>query len=409
MDGFPPSRSLGTPGRDAPRLTLAVRVIWAVLFAVTILRGLLVHHQKHQGLYEVYRRAGVHWVEGTRVYNERDSLTVFRYAPLVAASLAPLAELPDVAGALLFRAANVVIFALGAMAFGRYIVEAQPGSRKLAWYWLTLAPLSASALLDTQVNALATGFLLLAVGALPRSRWNLAAICLSAAILLKVYPLSLALLCTLLYPRALSWRLALCLLVGLALPFAMQRPSYVQEEYLRWFHLMAVNDRQVLSLSDWYRDIRLPLELLGIHIGSRAYTEIELIMAGVFALAVLRLRRSRLSETHRLGITYTLGAVWMTAFGAATEGVTYIILAPTVAWLAAEALSRSYSLGWRIGVSAVSWFFVFIEAAPIFPFGKAFRALGPQPVAALVVMALAMTVPVALSANRPVPDAEPGQ
>ena len=47
-------------------------------------------------------------------------------------------------------------------------------------------------------------------------RWNLAAAFLAGACLLKIYPLAIALLLIVAYPRPLGWRFVLAVGVGLA-------------------------------------------------------------------------------------------------------------------------------------------------------------------------------------------------
>ncbi len=233
------------------------------------LRGFLAHLPRHRGIYALYALAGHHWIAGQNVYAAKDGFDVFRYAPLVAAALAPLAKMPDILGNLIFRGANAAAFMFGAFAFLDRVVRQPRGSVPASIYWLILAPLAFNGLTDAQVNALATGFMLLAVAAPPKSRWTLAAICLTGAVLLKVYPIALMFPCIVLWPRQLAGRCAAAMLVGLLAPFLMQHPHYVWDQYLRWFHLMGVNDRQGRPVQDWYRDIRLPSYKLGLHISAR--------------------------------------------------------------------------------------------------------------------------------------------
>jgi hypothetical protein len=377
----------------APRMMWIARAVWIVLLAAVVGRSFFVHHPRQKGIYPTYKLAGENWIAGKNIYSRKDSLEGFRYAPVAAASLTPLAAMPDIAGCLLFRSVNAAFFVAGAFALRNRLLPAPRGSVGEACYWLTLAPLAASGLLDTQVNDLTAGLMLLAIAGLVSTsarppRWNLWAICLAAAVLLKVYPIALALLCMVLWPRELIWRFSLAMLAGLALPFLMQRTGYVLNQYRMWLHAMSVNDRQVRSLDQWYRDIRLPLELVGVHILPRVYLLIQILAGITLAGLVYLLRSPAIDIRHRLGILYSLAASWMMAFGPATEGVTYIILAPAVAWMATEALLPGHGNLWRTAVSIVWSIFALTEASLWFPFGRALRNLSPQPVATIALLGL---------------------
>jgi len=393
---------------DSPALTFAARVVWYAMVGIALGRAALVHWPRHRGLYDIYAQAGRNWVAGSNLYFAWDSIDGFRYAPLIAAGLTPLAKLPEILGSFLVRGVNVVVLMAGAFAFLDRVVLVRRESRAAAIYWLVLAALTWSGLFDLQVNALVTGLMLLAVAALPQSRWNFAAICLAGAVLLKIYPIALMLLCILMWPRKLAWRCAVALLVGLAAPLVMQNPSYVWHQYPRWFHLMTLNDRQHLAmakqylpLGKWYRDVRLPLGVLGIYVSSKAYLIVQLVAAGLIAAVVAGLRRGASDWRLRLGILYGLAAGWMMAFGPATEGVTYIMLAPAVAWLVVDALWQSHGRAWRMGALTLAAFFAATEASLWFRFGTLFRGLGPQPAATVVLMALLIKLQFSHPADPP--------
>jgi hypothetical protein len=386
---------------DSPKLGRTSRLLWIVIVGVALIRGMLVHWQRHRGIYDIYALAAHNWLAGKNLYAPRDSLIAFRYAPLVAAFLSPVALLPEALGSVLIRGVNVAVFLFGAFAFLDHVVGARRGSRAESIYWLILAPLAFSGLTDLQVNALTTGLMILAIAALPQSRWNFAAICLTGAVLLKAYPIALMTLIILLWPRQMSWRCAVAMFAGLAAPFLLQKPSFVWDQYGRWFHLMSVNNRQNYSMDQWYRDIRLPLGRLGIHVSPHAYLIAQLAAAVWVALVVFtRCRADNNNWRLRLGILYGMTAGWMLAFGPATEGVTYIMLAPALTWLVVEALSQPHGRPWRFAAVALAGSFAAVELSLWFPFGRTLRNLGPQPVAAVILM-LALTF---LKSNRSVED-----
>jgi len=69
-----------------------------------------------------------------------------------------------------------------------------------------------------------------------------------------VYPLAVGLLLVLVYPRQLGWRLAVAVIAGLVVPFALQHPEYVARQYHDWIECVRVDDRSQWPLPDAYRD-----------------------------------------------------------------------------------------------------------------------------------------------------------
>ncbi len=91
----------GNPGRWE-RL---VQVLWVLLVAAAVGRAALYHLPRQQGSYPVFANGGRHWLRGDGLYDGHDpnSLCVFRYSPLTAVALTPLAFVPDPVGSGLLR------------------------------------------------------------------------------------------------------------------------------------------------------------------------------------------------------------------------------------------------------------------------------------------------------------------
>src|SRR5204863_5778587 len=106
-----------------------------------------------------------------------------------------------------------------------------------------------------QSNPLVAGLLLAAVAGVAERRWNLAAVCVTAAVLFKGYPLAIGLLLAAVYPRRFAPRLAVALALGALLPFLLQRPEYVAAEYGSWLRLLGADDRMDAPASHAYRDL----------------------------------------------------------------------------------------------------------------------------------------------------------
>src|SRR5579871_398569 len=299
---------------------------WGLVLFVIAVRTVFAPHV--HSVFPIYQRAGHSWLAGTDLYETAGD--PFRYSPLVAALFTPLSVLPDAIGDLLWRSANVSLY-LAALGWCSSLVLVPPliGSRRAAWFLLVL-PLSVGSLNNGQSNVLVLGLMLAAVAGTSRGRWNLVSLCLALACLFKGYPLALALLLTACYPRRLAVRFGVALAVGLCLPFFLQTPSYVLDQYRAWIGHLQANDRHLLAPHLWYRDLRLLSSLLGAELSYQFYQIVQLV-AGL-GLAVFCRRTGR-----PLVVILGLGCCWMTVLGPATESATYLLLAPTSAWLLLDA------------------------------------------------------------------------
>src|SRR6202035_5241777 len=110
---------------------------------------------------------------------------------------------------------------------------------------------------------------MIAILAASEKRWIVSALALGFSAYLKIYPLSVGLLLVLPYPRQLGWRLALTLVLMGAVSFGLQRPGYVLEQYQRWFHTRASDDRR-LNMDIAPRDFAMILRLLHVNLSAQA-------------------------------------------------------------------------------------------------------------------------------------------
>jgi hypothetical protein len=164
---------------------------------------------------------------------------------------------------------------------------------------------------------------------------------MAAACLFKGYPIALGLLLAAFYPRRFAPRFALAMAVGLILPFALQHPRYVLEQYSHWAnHLHNDNDRAHLGYYGSFRDLRLLAYYAGIDMGYRAYQVVQLVLglaiAGYCGLAWWK----GATERALLHLMLGLSCCWMTVFGPATELCTYGLVAPAIAVLLIEGVQR---------------------------------------------------------------------
>ena len=143
----------------------------------------------------------------------------------------------------------------------------------------------------------------------------------------------------LIYPRTLGWRLALTLILMGALPFILQQPAYVLEQYQRWFSSRAADDRR-MNMDIAPRDFAMILKVFQINLSTSVFLVVQ-ILAGAGAAAVCLIGRLRKWSEERLLIcVFTLGTCWMLLFGPATEDATYAMIAPALSFALVHAFSQ---------------------------------------------------------------------
>ncbi len=371
------------------RLALTV---WSIVLCVICLR-VVIAPQEHNVL-AIYRVAAQRWLAGADVYDPIEGLDMFRYSPLVAVLMVPFHLLPLPLGGVVWRLLNAGIY-LGALLWGcRAAFPRLLTREQRAVLFLLIVPLSIGSLHNGQSNALVLGLLIAACVAVRTQRWNLASLCLAVAIGFKIYPVAIGLLLTVLYWRPLLPRLALALVLGMALPYAFGGPAYVTDMYVSWISHFQEYDRQRFPVKLWYRDLRLFCRVWLVPLTPQVYLAIQLLgAAGIAGLCVAAHRRGWPQRTL-LPLLLSLGCCWMTVLGPATEGCTYMLLAPPLAWALLQAWLEPTTWSRRAGLLLIAGLLLFDQVSIWFPWGRAIRDLAMQPLAGslflayLVVLAL---------------------
>jgi hypothetical protein len=316
--------------------------LWAaVLLGIWIRIGFFSHSHD---VFATYADAGRRWSSSQPLYTYTRG---FVYSPLVAAFFAPFSWLPISLGSVLWRLVNAAIF-IGAIFWWlkAKITNRIPESS----YWLVfllILPLSLGNFNNGQVNPMIIGLLMVAILAAHEKRWTLSAVALGFSAYLKIYPLSVGLLLVLLYPRQLGWRLALTLVLMGAVSFGLQRPGYVLEQYQRWFHTRAADDRR-LNMDIAPRDFAMILRLLHINLTAQATLLLEMIAGAGAAFICLFGRLKKWSEQRLLICVFTTGTCWMLLFGPTTEDATYAMIAPALAFAMVQAIHQKIPFWMRV-------------------------------------------------------------
>jgi hypothetical protein len=367
---LPPSAA---PSRRARLWFRGMLGVWIALAVIICARAAL--WPAHHSVYPIFADAGHGWLNGSDLYDQHFwllGIDEYRYSPLVAACFVPLSLLPDSAGGVLWRLLNMAVFFIGVITYCGTVFpgRARMGLAGVAAIGWLLLPLAMSSLNNGQANPVVLGAILLAVAAAQRSRWNLAALALAAAIMIKLYPLAVAMLLLLIYPRPLGWRLALLLVVGVGLSFVLQDPAYVARQYEAWFEKLAREDRSMRSLPDSYRDFWLLLRWAHIPLPHRFYLLLQLVAAAGVAAIVALGRRRQWTSAEVLHRVVDLGCCWMILFGPATENSTYILIAPSYAIAVWEAFAYRRPVWTRALLTAIVCIFAAGTVITALPGGR---------------------------------------
>jgi hypothetical protein len=359
--------------------------VLAWVIVVVAVGGRSALQPREHSLYYTWLTAGKDWSSGSPLlyqHVEGDGLDIFRYSPLVAGLLTPLQFLDERTGNVVWRLLNAGVL-LGGLAYwlrGRLPV----GGRLRAALFLLVTPLALSSLNNAQPNPLVIGLLLFAVGLAGEERWTLAAVSVALACALKIYPIAVGLLLVVAYPRQMALRLTLALAAVVLLPYLLQHPRYVTEQYAQWLQRLVGDDRKQIAIERAYRDLWLLVRVWHLPISPRVYVAIQLAVAGGCAALCAACRLARLAKMQVLTLVLALGTCWMMLCGPATESPSFVQLAPSLAWAVLNAPREKWPVAVR-WLPAVSFaLFMAGVLAGLRPMTAQIHALGVQPLATLL-------------------------
>lgn len=370
-------------------LTLPLSVRWAVVLWAALLVGVTarvaVSRPLSQTVVPIYLKAGHRWLASQDLYEPIPGMDLYRNPPGVAALFAPFTlVMRGYAIGIVWRLGSAAVFLVGLHRFRRAVAPDLSPDR-VGWMFALSAVLALPSVNNGQMNILVAGACLGGAAAVAERRWWAAAGWFGLGFGLKIYPLAVGMLAALAAPRQLAPRLA-AVCAGVALvPFLLQDPGYVLDQHRSFERLLGLDDR---TYSDWQRVTRdwsiLPRVYLGLVPPAAASKAVGVLAGAVMAGFVLAAARAGMGLGLLAGLGLSLGSVWMTLFGPATESATYSLLAGVGAWQAVRP-NRSRWAGplARVGCGLLAA--AVLRAA--FPADWQFTALGPQPIAAVLLLA----------------------
>ena len=148
----------------------------------------------------------------------------------------------------------------------------------------------------------------------------------------------------------------------------MQEPGYVSDAYQSWVHQIAHDNRHSGQLENSYRDFYMLVRIIGMHLSEKHYQVLQMAMAVLVAVIVVRGQRLGCGKTRLLRAAFDLGCCWIVLFGPATENSTYALLAPTLAlaaWEAFQPCEHAWLRWWMAATVGLFLVAVVIISTPI--------------------------------------------
>jgi Glycosyltransferase family 87 len=377
-------------------LPFSVRLAWAfwLILIVTVSIRVAVSKPTSQTVLPIYLHAGERWLAEKCLYAPILWEDLFRNPPVVALGFAGLTYLPEKLAGLLLRLGSIALFLTG-MWRVRQTLLPEWSVNRVGWWFFIAAILVIPSFNNGQLNILIAAGALHGVVAVIQKRYTEAAFWLGGIGWLKLYPIAVGLLVVLVAPPKFTLRLFLVGLLGALLPFAFHSQEYVFQEYECFIHYMREDNRNLAHESRMPRDwTTIPRALLGYPPSTTTIQAVSLGMAMVCAGWVLW-RRHRQPHLAILVLSHT----WMTAFGPATESVSYSLLAAT----APLVLLRPGQPRWEQALAGVGVFLLLdVILRGMFPNDQALTLLGVQPLGALLIcLSYLLSLPENAASPRP--------
>jgi hypothetical protein len=325
--------------RSGAHLERIAIIAWSVVFLVVGTRVFMVPEAKT--VYPIFSASARFWWTGTDLYEPgrpTDVQSGYRYGPTCAIAFTPFAIFPDSVGGVLWRLFNVAAL-LGALSWlARAVLPAKLTTRLYAGLVLLVLPMAVQSINNGQANLVVIACMIGGIAAVAQERWNLATALLTAAFVIKLYPLALGMILIVLYPRRLAWRIPLAALLSFLVPFLFQHPDYVIEQYQKWIFLLQFDNRG--QLDHMYRDLWLLIFLYALPISRKMYVLIQIAGGALVAFLCWRRQRACWPTKALLTSALALTTAWMMLLGPATESSSFILLAPSFAWSVLEAIQE---------------------------------------------------------------------
>jgi hypothetical protein len=336
------------PGSAWPRI-----VSWGLwILTFLVIAGDVIRRPLKHTTTPVYRLASTQWWAGQDPYSYRNH-DAFLYFPQAAFLYTPFTWGPPILGDLFWRVATFGLFAYAVVRLQAFFLARGDRDPARTFLGLTLlaVPSALASLRNAQFDLPLAALLILAAAEIGLSRWNAATFWLCLALALKPLAVVPMLLFGALYYRTMIPRLALGLIITVALPFLHWSPAFVAHEYVRCAQSLAwATGADEPRYSD--------LGALLAHVAIYPPYWLKTAARVVFAFAFLGLGTTAVRRLDRPSAAWTiaaLSATYLMLFNPRTETCSYVFLGPFLASGALACLRVPVWrwLGWALAFGAI--------------------------------------------------------
>jgi hypothetical protein len=324
--------------RLAWRFVLAVWILFAMAAAVRT--GL--SPERHT-VFPILAGSSTHFWSDQPLYGDYRPLDYFRYPPVFAVAITPLASCGLTVGGILWIWLGMAVYAAGLVTLLRNVLPSETWSAANRVTYLLLALLGAApGIMNAQSNALAIGMVLLGMSAVMQQRWWPAAWWLGGAVALKLTPLVVVLILSALYPRRLPGRVVVAVLAIGLVPFLVTSPASAWRHYEEWCtHLSSTSGKRWPGFRDAWTLVQVARHSLGLVVWpidleeplvSPFYRVCQLLTATAVLVGCLLTQALVVDPRRRATLVLALPLAWLMLFGPAMEHAGYAFLAPVLAW-----------------------------------------------------------------------------
>ena len=324
---------------------------FCLLIFLIINSDVVLHPLKHTTM-PTYRLASTQWWQAIDPYDSSRAHDSFLYFPQAAFLFTPFNVMPFMLGEILWRAATFGLFVYALARLNDFFLSGNRQTLGKIFLILSLlaVPSAFASLRNAQFDLPLAALIVLTTAEIASARWTAATVWLCVAVALK--PLAVV---PLLLFGALYWklipRIAIGLLVVIALPFLHWNPAFVAHEYVRCFQTLAWAAK---GNEARYSDLAALLSRFGYDAPETLKTVARIFFAAIYlGLGAMALRcRNRIEAAWAVG---ALSADYLMLFNPRTETCSYVFLGPFVASLAlfyAPQSGRKW-LGYVLGFAAL--------------------------------------------------------
>ncbi len=298
-------------------------IAWALLFLVT---AAIIVGGSGRTVVPAYREGALSWIAGEIIYKHL-GVGGFTYLPQAAILFIPFSVVPASAGEVLWRFVNIGVFAAGVFTFAG-LARGRSGKELFPLMTIVALPMAWDCARNGQATLALTGLMLLSVAAAAQQRWWRATLWLSLGISIKPLMIVLVLL-IMAIDRPMSWRVALGMLATALVPFLMQHPGYVAEQYAACWRNFTTAVSVGAAEHGWTSPFHA-LRLVGVDIPEIVQTALRLA-AALGTLVLCWLSRRRHDAVRSAMFVFSLAVAYLMLFSPRTENNTYAMLGPAIA------------------------------------------------------------------------------